>query len=54
MARSIPHIPHNIRRWLAGKYRETPLALAELRTKVGRQSVDSRPNGVILTPVVHF
>jgi sulfotransferase family protein len=36
-------MPQSIRRWLAGKYREVPLTLAELRSKPGRHG---GPGGV--------
>src|SRR5215207_2004160 len=35
-----------VRQWLANKYREIPLALAELRTKPTKQSIDGRHIGV--------
>jgi hypothetical protein len=39
-------MPHNIRRWLAGKYREVPLMLAGLRTRPGRHG-GARPENVV-------
>ncbi len=46
IARKMPDMFRRGRTWLAGKYREIPLALADLRTKVGGGDAGMRPSGV--------